>query len=83
MSEDFKRLYRSREETRVAGVCGGLGVYVGIDPVVVRLLWVAVTCLTGFIPGIVAYVIAWLIVPEEPAPVRVAQATSEPHEGTV
>ena len=83
MSGDFKRLFRSREESRVAGVCGGLGVYVGIDPVVVRLLWVAVSCLTGFIPGIVAYAIAWLIVPEDPAPVRAAQATSEPHEGTV
>ena len=83
MSGEFKRLYRSREESRLAGVCGGLGVYVGLDPVVIRLLWVAVTCVTGFVPGIVAYVIAWLIVPEEPAAVRVTQATAEPHEGTV
>ena len=82
MDEKFKRLYRSQTETRLIGVCGGLGVYVGMDPVVVRLLWVGITCLTGFIPGIVAYLVAWLIVPEAPLPARSTQATREPNAGT-
>jgi len=82
MGREYKRLYRCRTEARVAGVCGGLGMYVGIDPVIVRLLWVGVTCITGFIPGIVAYLIAWLIVPERPIPVTTPQASTEPNEGT-
>jgi phage shock protein C len=82
MSEDYKRLYRSRAAAQLAGVCAGLGSYVKIDPVVVRLLWVGVTCLTGFIPGIVAYLIAWLIVPQEPLPAPAARPADEPHPGT-
>lgn len=66
MTHDVKRLYRSRDEARLVGVCGGLGDYLGIDPVLIRLLWVGITCITGFIPGILAYLFAWIIVPEQP-----------------
>lgn len=69
MSLQNKRLYRSREESRLAGVCGGLGTYLDLDPVFVRVIWVAGTCITGFIPGIVAYLLAWIIMPEQPLPV--------------
>ena len=62
----FKRLYRSRTERKIAGICGGLGEYFGVDPVFVRLLWIVVTCLSGVVPGILAYLIGWLVVPEEP-----------------
>jgi phage shock protein C len=82
MSDEFKRLYRSQTETRLAGVCGGVGVYLKIDPVVVRLLWVGITCLTGFIPGIVAYLLAWVIVPPAPLPVRGAQPAEPAREST-
>jgi phage shock protein PspC (stress-responsive transcriptional regulator) len=82
MSDDFKRLYRSQTDARLAGICGGLGVYLGIDPVVVRLLWVGVTCLTGFAPGILAYVIAWFIVPPEPVTVHRAQPAEPTREST-
>ena len=64
-----KRLYRSRDESRLAGVCGGLGTYMDLDPVFVRVIWVVGTCITGFIPGIVAYLLAWIIMPEQPLPV--------------
>jgi len=64
-----KRLYRSRDESRLAGVCGGLGAYMDLDPVFVRVIWVVGTCITGFIPGIVAYLLAWIIMPEQPLPV--------------
>ena len=58
MSREIKRLYRSSTEARLAGVCGGLGQYLSFDPVIVRLLWVGITCLTGVIPGLLAYAAA-------------------------
>ena len=82
MNDQFKRLYRSQTEARLAGVCGGLGVYLKIDPVLVRLLWVGITCLTGFVPGMVAYLIAWLIVPLQPLPVAETSPSEPVREGT-
>jgi phage shock protein C len=62
----MKRLYRSYTDKKIAGICGGLGEYFGIDPTVVRL-GAAILCIaTGFFPGFIAYVIAWIIVPEAP-----------------
>jgi phage shock protein C len=66
MPEPVKRLYRSRSESKLGGVCGGLAVHFGVDPVLMRVLWVVGTCVTGFAPGIVAYLAAWFIMPEEP-----------------
>jgi len=61
-----KRLYRSREKRVLSGVCGGIGAYFDIDPVIIRLLW-AIFSLFGFlIIGIVIYIIAAIIIPEEP-----------------
>ena len=59
-----KRLYRSTKNRRLCGVCGGIGDYFNIDPVIVRLLWILFTLAGG--GGIIAYIIACLIVPEEP-----------------
>lgn len=59
-----KRLYRIPEGKLLAGVCTGLGNYFNIDPVIVRLLWILLACLWG--SGLVAYLIAWIIVPERP-----------------
>lgn len=59
-----KRLYRVPEGKLLAGVCTGLGNYFNIDPVIVRLLWILLACLWG--SGLVAYLIAWIIVPERP-----------------
>jgi phage shock protein PspC (stress-responsive transcriptional regulator) len=58
-------LYRSIADRKLAGVCGGLAEYVGIDPVIARLVWVAVTIVSfGF--GILLYIIAILVVPNHP-----------------
>jgi phage shock protein PspC (stress-responsive transcriptional regulator) len=66
MSETYKTLMRSTTNTMVAGVCAGLGDYLGIDPTVVRLMFVLGFFLTG--PGILlAYLIMAVIVPPEPA----------------
>ena len=59
-----KRLYRSRKDRRIWGVCGGLGKYFDIDPVIVRLVAIA-SIFCGTI-GIWIYIIAAIIVPVEP-----------------
>jgi phage shock protein PspC (stress-responsive transcriptional regulator) len=47
----------------IAGVCGGLGDYLGVDPVIVRLLWAV--SIFGYGTGLLLYVIAWILIPEE------------------
>ena len=64
MSAETKRIYRTRDERQIAGVCGGIGEYFGIDPTLVRLLFVFGT-LMGF-QGLLAYLILMIVVPEEP-----------------
>lgn len=61
----MERLYRSRTDKKIAGVCGGLAKYFDIDPVIVRLLWLFFVLLGG--SGIILYIIAWIIIPLEPA----------------
>ncbi len=61
----MKRLYRSTRDRMLGGVCAGLGEHFNVDPSVVRILWVAVTLLSLGI-GIIVYIIAWIIVPEQP-----------------
>ncbi len=56
-----KRLYRSSQNKVLAGVCGGLGEYFGVDPVIVRLLVVVFTLMGG--AGLIAYIIAAIIIP--------------------
>ena len=68
MRDDFKRLYRSSEESKIAGLCAGIGQYVRVDPVVVRLVWLAITLMTGLLPGTLVYLIGWILVPLEPTP---------------
>jgi len=60
----MKRLYRSGKERILAGVCGGIGEYTGIDPTIVRLVWVLFMFAGG--TGLLAYLIAWLIIPPNP-----------------
>jgi phage shock protein C len=61
-----KRLYRSRSERKLAGVCGGVGEYLEADPTVVRVVFLLGTIMTGFFPGIFIYFVLALIMPEEP-----------------
>jgi phage shock protein C len=58
-----KRLVRSRDDRMIAGVCGGLADYLGIDPTVVRILTVVLTVL-GFGSLVIAYVVGWILIPE-------------------
>ena len=59
-----KRLYRSRTDRQVAGVCGGVADYLSLDPTIVRVIWVILTLAGG--PGLILYIILALVVPEEP-----------------
>jgi phage shock protein C len=68
-----KKLYRSVTDKRLVGVCSGLGSFFELDPVLIRLAWVFGTAVTGVVPGLLAYAVAWLIVPEEPRPVYEAR----------
>ena len=60
--EMTKRLYRSRTERQLAGVCGGLAEYFGVDPTIVRVLFIAFALLGG--PGLLLYIILALVIPE-------------------
>ena len=59
-----KRLYKSRRNRKLFGVCGGIAEYFNIDPVLVRLGWIAAGLMFG--SGILAYVLAALIIPDDP-----------------
>jgi len=59
-----KKLYRSREDRIIGGVCGGIAEYFNIDPVLVRIIAVLTILINGI--GIIAYIIAWIIIPQEP-----------------
>lgn len=62
-----KKLCRSRKDYMIAGVCGGIAEYFEIDPTLVRLLAVLVVLLGG--AGVVAYIIAWIVIPKNPGQV--------------
>ena len=64
MADVYKRLYRSRSNRMLFGVCGGLGEYLNVDPTVIRLIFVLAFLPGG--PGLIAYLVLALLVPEEP-----------------
>ena len=55
-----KRLYRSGEDKILGGVCGGVAEYFNVDPVLIRVLWVIFAL--GYGSGVLAYIIAWIII---------------------
>lgn len=61
-----KKLYRAREGKMLAGVCAGLGKFFGIDPTIIRVIYIALSVVTTAFPGIVLYIILMLVIPEEP-----------------
>lgn len=58
-----KRLYKSNTDKKVCGVCGGIANYFDVDPTVIRLIWVIFTLVGG--SGLIAYIIAAIIMPDE------------------
>ncbi|MBC8465393.1 PspC domain-containing protein [bacterium] len=62
--EELKRIYRSEDDRIIAGVCGGLGDYFNIDPVIVRIVMIA-ACFTGG-SGLIIYLLSWFLIPRQP-----------------
>lgn len=60
----MKQLLRSRRDRVFAGVCGGIGEYFEIDSNLVRLIWILIS-LAGVVPGVLLYLLAWVILPED------------------
>lgn len=71
------RLYRSRSDKMVGGVLGGLGAYFGVDPVVLRVATVLLT-LVGLGSLVIAYIVMWIVVPEEPLVPYASTTSSAP-----
>jgi len=67
-----KRLKRSVKSRILGGVCGGMGEYLKVDPVVIRLVWILFILFGGC--GILFYLISWVIIPSEP---KVFEGSSE------
>ena len=65
MADDDGRLRRSKSNKMIAGVIGGLARYFGFDPTLARVLYVILSVVSVAFPGLVVYIILWIIMPEE------------------
>jgi phage shock protein C len=78
-----KRLFRSSANKKIAGVCGGIAEYLQIDSTIVRLIWLVLIFIPmPIVPAIVAYFVAWLVMPQAPlsaASVSTPSAPGVPH----
>jgi phage shock protein C len=72
-----KKLARSRTDSKIAGVCGGVAEYLDIDSTLVRIVWVMTALLVGW--GVIGYIIAWIVMPEAPAPQFVSTTNPAPN----
>jgi phage shock protein C len=68
-----RKLVRSRTDRRLAGVCGGLGDYLNVDPTVVRLIFILLALTGGH--GLLIYLILWLVVPPAAEPAGLSEAS--------
>ena len=62
----MKKLYLSDSDKKIAGVCGGIAETYGIDSTLIRLAWVFIGLATAIIPALVTYIVAWIIIPQNP-----------------
>ncbi len=64
MGNDYKKLVRSKRNRTICGVCGGIGEYLKVDPTLVRLIWLLCS-LTSCGTGLIIYIVAALVIPED------------------
>jgi phage shock protein C len=62
----MRKIYRSKKGKMIAGICGGLGEMFDIDPTLIRLGLVFIGLVTGIVPLVIAYILGWIIIPENP-----------------
>jgi phage shock protein C len=78
-----RQLERSVTDCKIAGVCGGLAKYWDMDPTMVRLVWVLLVIFpVPFVPAILGYFIAWIVIPRETLPVYVRSQAPVQHSGS-
>jgi phage shock protein C len=78
-----RRLTRSATDKKIAGICGGIAEYFGVDSTPIRLLWVILSILCGaVIGGVIAYFVAWLIIPRPDSLVLSPDAPPSPQTST-
>ena len=78
-----RRLYRSRTDSVIGGVAAGLATYLSADPALIRIAWAILVVITGG-AALLAYIVAWIVVPEEPeTPVLPAEPVTDPVTGEV
>ena len=75
MTNEVKRLYRSQKDRMVGGVCGGLGDFFKVDPIIFRLIFVLM--LFGVGSGVLVYIVMMLIIPEEPIEIDPVESSEE------
>ena len=75
-----KKLYRSRTNKSISGVCGGLGEYLNIDPTLVRVLWVIASLFMAGFPGLILYIILACVIPEAPEQPEAWQQPYQPYQ---
>ncbi len=63
----MRRLYLSKKDKKIFGVCGGIGETYDIDPTLIRLTAVFLCLASGIIPLLLTYLVAWIIIPKQPA----------------
>ncbi len=62
----MKKLYKSERDQILTGIIGGMGEYFDVDPTILRIAFVVLVLITGIFPGVIAYIIAYFIIPETP-----------------
>ncbi|HDZ54528.1 MAG TPA: PspC domain-containing protein [Candidatus Nealsonbacteria bacterium] len=62
----MRKLYKSKENKILAGIIGGIGEYLNVDPVILRVVWIVIVVFTGFVPGIIVYLVAGFVVSDKP-----------------
>jgi len=66
MADNVKKLYRSRTDRMLGGICGGLGEMFSIDPTLIRLIFALIALFT-LGTAVIVYILGWIIIPETPA----------------
>lgn len=73
MADEVKKLYRSKDDRWLGGVCGGIAKYFNVDSTVIRVLFILLALAIG--GGILVYIILWIVIPEEPDGLAAESAT--------
>jgi len=61
----MKRIYRSKKNRMIAGICGGIAEILSIDPTIIRLAMVLAAIVTAVVPFLITYLVGWIIIPDE------------------